>query len=64
MDDSLDDFARKAGEAFVAAGRAATAEQRRRHRDSAENYQSLVRTMRTRARRGEALDPGDQGGQQ
>ena len=49
MDDRLEAFAQKAGEAFVAAGRAATPEQRRRHRACAEGYQDKVSKLRLHA---------------
>ncbi len=39
-------YAQKAGEAFFAAGRAATAEARQRHRRQAENYVALLHQLR------------------
>ena len=46
MNSKLNGYAQKAGEAFFAAGRAATAEARRRHREQAENYVALLREAR------------------
>jgi hypothetical protein len=52
VSDRLDDFAQKAGEAFVAAGRAQTPEQRDQHRASAHDYQQMVNGLRKRGRGG------------
>lgn len=45
MDEEFELYARRAGEEFVAAGRAETPEQRSRHRASAERYQEVVRKL-------------------
>ena len=57
MDDRLEAFAQKAGEAFVAAGRAATPEQRMRHRACAGGYQHKVSKLRLLAG-ANSPDPG------
>lgn len=50
----LNGYAQKAGEAFFAAGRAATAEARLLHRRQAENYVALLRQLRAEADADEA----------
>lgn len=49
MKHKLNGYAQKAGEAFFAAGRAATAEARQRHRQQAENYVAALRELRAKA---------------
>lgn len=57
MRKKLEELAQKAGEAFVAAGRAATPEQRERYRASAESYQQIVGELRKlRRARPDALE--------
>jgi hypothetical protein len=46
MHDEWEDYAQRAGREFVAAGRAETAAQRRRHRASAESHQEMVRKLK------------------
>lgn len=50
MENDFDFCARRAAEEFVAANRAATAEQRKHHRQLAEQYADLVRAMITTRR--------------
>jgi hypothetical protein len=49
MQQEWESFAQKAGHEFVAAGRAETAEQRRRHRKSAETCQEMARKLKDAA---------------
>jgi hypothetical protein len=56
VSDRLDHFAQKAGEAFVAAGRAQTAEQRDEHRASAQGFQEIVSGIRHRGKRAKKKD--------
>jgi hypothetical protein len=51
MEQLLDILARRAGEEFIAAGRTADPEGRRRHRHRAENYANMLDRIRTIARR-------------
>jgi hypothetical protein len=46
MHDESESYARRAGREFVAAGRAATPEERRRHRATAMSYQRLIERTR------------------
>jgi len=60
LDSKFERYAQRAGEEFVAAGRAPTPEQRKRHRKSAESYQRLVSELRARRRAaGEDATPLD-----
>jgi vacuolar-type H+-ATPase subunit H len=56
LDEEFERYAQRAGEEFVAAGRAETPEQRNRHRASAERYQEAVHTLlrKRKSRRPEA----------
>jgi hypothetical protein len=49
MQQEWESFAQKAGHEFVAAGRAETTEQRRRHRKSAETCQEMARKLKDAA---------------
>ena len=57
MESEFDYCARRAGEEFLAAGRAATELERRLHRELAESYSGLVRLLLNRR-----ADPGPRAG--